>query len=459
MTDQLRPAYGVLLPGFAAVDDDVRRLVADGLGGVCLFGANTRGDVRALVDDLRAQRPDLVVAVDEEGGDVTRLHAHDPGGSPVLGPAALGAADDLDLTEATGAAVGAELSALGIDLCLGPVADLNTDPDNPVIGTRSFGTDPARAAEHVVAWIRGLRGSGVAACAKHFPGHGDTHVDSHLALPVLAADAATLNARELVPFRAAAAAACDAIMTGHLVVPALDPAAPASLSAVVTTAVRDLLGPDRVIVTDALDMAGATVDGGLTAAAVRALLAGADLLCLGADVTVATVHEVARAVSDQVPPERLAEAARRTTSLATSRHPAERRATPVVDSSAQLRGARAALRVDGELPDLRDAVVVRVVTPGTIAVGDVDWGVPADLDVGPSADEADGVLALAAGRPVVVQVRDAHRRPEVLALLEALGSPTVVEYGWPAPWTGTGARIVTHGCSRPSAEAVAEIVR
>ena len=129
------------------------------------------------------------------------------------GAAALGAADEPRLTEATGRVVGSELAAAGIDLTLAPVADLNTNPANPVIGIRSFGTDPARVGEHVEAWVRGFQASGVAACVKHFPGHGDTADDSHLTLPVVDADLAVLELRELVPFVAAIRGGAAAVMT------------------------------------------------------------------------------------------------------------------------------------------------------------------------------------------------------------------------------------------------------
>lgn len=451
-----RDALAVLMPGFATIDRDVSDLVADGLGGICLFGANTTGDVGPVLAELRRIDDGLVVAIDEEGGDVTRLHAHDPSGSPVLGAAGLGAVDDLGLTWSCGAAVGAELRALDIDLCLGPVADINSDAANPVIGTRSFGTEPALVSAHVAAWITGLREAGAAACAKHFPGHGDTRVDSHLALPVLPVDAETLAGRELVPFVAAIEAGCDAVMTGHLVVPSIDPDHPATLSPAANALLRERIGPDRVIVTDALDMAGASVDGGIPEAAVQAIVAGADLLCLGADLEPDLVRATAAALvaavdAGRLPPERLAEAARRARSL-------RRRETNEVriDLEAMVAGARRAVALEGDLPDLAGAFLVRVLTPATIAVGDVPWGLPAHLDVEPDAD-AGLVLEAAGGRTVVAQVRDAHRQPDVLDLLDRLSSPVVIELGWPGPWS-RGPRIVTRGCSRPVYTALSELL-
>ena len=238
-------ALRVLLPSFAGttVASDVLALLEEGLGGLCLFGSNTADGpdgVAAYTASVSSVSPGAVIAVDEEGGDVTRLHV--PDGSPVLGPLALGAAADLDLTRAVGRAIGRELAAVGITLDLGPVADVNSNAANPVIGTRSFGASAPEVAEHVAAWTTGLQSAGVAACAKHFPGHGDTAEDSHLARPVLDADVSVLGALELVPFQAAVEAGTAAVMTSHIVVPALDADRPATLSAPVLGLLRDPLG-------------------------------------------------------------------------------------------------------------------------------------------------------------------------------------------------------------------------
>jgi beta-N-acetylhexosaminidase len=278
-------ALRVLLPSFpgTTLSADVLRLLEEGLGGLCLFGSNTSDGpdaVSAYAARVRSASPVAVVAVDEEGGDVTRLHV--PDGSPVLGPLALGAAGDLALTRAVGRAIGLELAAVGITLDLGPVADVSSNPRNPVIGTRSFGSSASDAAAHVAAWTLGLQSAGVAACAKHFPGHGDTAEDSHLSLPVLDVDLPELIARELVPFAAAIEAGAAAVMTSHVVVPALDPELPATLSPAILGLLRDRLGFTGVIVSDALDMAGASATRGIPAAAVLSIAAGADLLCLGA---------------------------------------------------------------------------------------------------------------------------------------------------------------------------------
>ncbi|MGN6742326.1 MAG: glycoside hydrolase family 3 N-terminal domain-containing protein, partial [Amnibacterium sp.] len=178
-------AAAVLLPGFAgaALPDWVARRVGDGMGGVCLFAENVTAALPSLTASLRSARPGVVIAIDEEGGDVTRLHAVD--GSPEPGNAVLGRLDDLAATEASARRIGLALAEAGVTLDFAPSADVNVNPDNPVIGTRSFGADAALAARHVAAWVRGLQSTGVAACAKHFPGHGDTAVDSHRGLPVV----------------------------------------------------------------------------------------------------------------------------------------------------------------------------------------------------------------------------------------------------------------------------------
>jgi beta-N-acetylhexosaminidase len=449
-------ALRVLLASFpgTTLPSDWAVLLNEGLGGICLFGSNTAGGraaVAELTSAIHAASPDAVIAVDEEGGDVTRLYAATA--SPVLGAAALGAARDLELTRATGRAVGADLAAAGIDLDLGPVADVNSNPANPVIGTRSFGADPMLCAEQVAAWVAGLQETGVAACVKHFPGHGDTGQDSHLALPVVTATRATLSARELVPFAAAVRAGTAAVMTSHIVLPALDAERPATMSPVVLGLLRDELAFDGVIVSDALDMHGASAVVGIPEAAVLALAAGVDLLCVGPDKSSALIREIQAAIvsaveAERLPCARLEEAARRVAGL-------PRAATggpSALDVPAQLAGAVAATTVEGDLPDLHGARVVTLHTPANIAVGEVPWGLPPDLVLTPEAEPVTG--------PVVVQVRDAHRRPEVGAWLDRLEGPTVVvEWGWPGDSSGTLPRICPRGSSAPGIAAVSQLLR
>src|SRR5206468_5037354 len=184
---------------------------------------------------------------------------------------ALGVVDDVDLTERVAAAIGSDLAAVGIGLNLAPVAAGNTNPDNPITGIRAFGADPALVSRHVAAFVRGLQGAGVGACAKHFPGHGDTHQDSHLELPEVEWDE-----RALEPFRAAVEAGVRAIMTAHIVVRGVDEV-PATLSRrLLVEVLHGDLGFHGAVLTDALEMRALSATVGVEEAAVRSLGAGAD---------------------------------------------------------------------------------------------------------------------------------------------------------------------------------------
>ncbi len=457
-----RRALAVLQPGFEGVrlPPAYDELLADGLGGVCLFGSNTAAGtdaVAALCAAVHRANPAAVIAVDEEGGDVTRLH--DRAGSPVLGAAALGALGDPETTRATGRAVGRELAAVGIDLTLAPVADVNSNPDNPVIGTRSFGADAADVATHVVAWLSGAQQAGVAACVKHFPGHGDTDADSHVTLPVLPADEERLASRELVPFVAAVEAGVAAVMTSHLVVPAVDPDRPATISAPVLGRLRDL-GFTGAIVTDALDMAGIAEGRTMGEAAVLALAAGADVLGLGPGRTAAEVRAVQAAVvaavrTGDLSEGRLVEAAERAERL---RRPG--RPGPAAPGEAAEPDPTGSLRVEGTLPPLAGARVVTLESPASIAVGDVPWGLPADVRV--TEETPDAWRTGADHGPVIAQVRDLHRHAWAVGVVRRIAAtaPVVlVEWGWPGARHEEVPRILTHGWSRPGGAAVTRLLR
>ena len=492
--DLRRLALATLLASFpgAAVPSWVWRAAEAGLGGVCLYGANRGIDVGAAAARLHARRADLVVALDEEGGDVTRLEA--AAGSSVPGNAALGAVDDEALTRAVGRALGDVLRATGVDLDLAPCADANSDPRNPVIGVRSFGADADLVAVHTAAFVAGLQSAGVAACVKHFPGHGETAVDSHLGLPTVAAPADVLRGRDLVPFRAAIDVGVHAVMPGHLLVPALDPGRPATVSSrIVTDLLRDELGFTGVVVTDALDMGGAGGPDAIPATVVAALAAGADLCCLGSDNEEALVEACVDAVvaavgSGELPAARLADAAARVAALR-AEVGAHGRPVPATGHAAEGADAWSALaavgadaaerarRVDGVLPaDRTGAYVVELDRPVNIAAGAVPWGVATPLaSLDPTSTvtriaEGDGravaaALAAAAGRPLVVVVRDAHRRPAQAAALSRLVAArpdaVVVDMGWPgdpADRPATAAWITTYGASRASGVAAARLL-
>ena len=251
------PVLTTLLPGFLGtrLPGWVRDRLQGGLGGVCLFGPNIDSfpQLRALTDAIYAANPHALIAIDEEGGDVTRLF-HQVG-SPFPGNAVLGRIDDLSATRNAAAQIGWELRRAGVNVNYAPDADINSNPDNPVIGVRSFGISPERVAEHTAAWIAGLQSTGVAASGKHFPGHGDTSQDSHVSLPVVDRSLEELRQRELVPFAAAIDAGTRLVMTSHILLPQLDAEHPATLSSdILTGLLRGELGFSGVIVSDALDL-------------------------------------------------------------------------------------------------------------------------------------------------------------------------------------------------------------
>ncbi|MCC2030193.1 glycoside hydrolase family 3 protein [Microbacterium sp. YMB-B2] len=280
MTDDLtRLANSVLWPGFfgTTVPAWLHAALEDDLAGVVYFGQNVAGDIASLSSAIHDANPHALIGIDEEGGSVTRLEVAT--GSTLPGAAQLGALDDPDATEATGRELARRARAAGVDVVLGPVADVNTDPRNPVIGVRSFGSDAALVSRHVAAAVRGVQAGGAAACVKHFPGHGDTHLDSHHALPVITLDPSEVEDVHIEPFRAAIAAGARTIMTAHIVVPAWG-RQPATLNPAVPGRLREM-GFDGVIITDALDMAAIRESVGIGGGAVQALAAGADLLCIG----------------------------------------------------------------------------------------------------------------------------------------------------------------------------------
>ncbi|MCR9162267.1 MAG: beta-N-acetylhexosaminidase [Nannocystaceae bacterium] len=258
MTSPWQPGQ-LLFAGFEGkkVPSELATLIEQGrVGGVILFTRNL-GDPRhvaGLVRELRRLAPErapLTVAIDQEGGRVQRFRAPWTQWPPMR---QLGDVDDLELTRAFGSALALELTHLGIGLDFAPVMDVDTNPANPVIGDRSFGADAARVAAHGAALIERLQSLKIAACAKHFPGHGDTHQDSHHALPRLPHDLERLRQVELLPFRAAAQAKVAAMMSAHVVFEALDPKRPGTLSPPVMHLIREEIGFEGLVFSDDLEM-------------------------------------------------------------------------------------------------------------------------------------------------------------------------------------------------------------
>ena len=410
--------------------------LVDGAGGIVLFARD--------IAEWSAPLPGLLVAVDEEGGDVTRLEVEH--GSSFPGNLALGAVDDVALTRRVGAAIGGELASAGVNFNLAPVADVIVDPANPIVGVRSFGSDPALVSRHTAAFVEGVQSVGVAACAKHFPGHGESVADSHLELPSVETDLETLWARALPPFAAAVEAGVRAVMTAHIRFAALDDEA-ATLSAKVIGLLRSELGFSGLVITDALEMRAISGTVGLEEGAVRALIAGADALCLGADVTSEQVEAVRAAIARGVPEERLREAAARVAELAEwASSPRPHR-----DREAGAEAARRALRVEGDVKLTGEPVFVELRPTGTIAAGEAQHGLG-----GIQVREGEGLPPLDDLGRVVVVVRDAHRHAWQGELVPA--GTVVVETGLPE-WRPPAARgwIATYGAGRANLEAAAEL--
>ncbi len=257
------------------------RIAASQVGGVMLFRPNIVDppQVASLVATLRAASPPdapLLVSIDQEGGLVQRVRAPATVWPPML---AVGTAGDVARTAAVGRALGEELAALGIGWDFAPVLDVHTNPGNPVIGNRAFGTTPGVVSAQALAFWRGLRAAGLVGCGKHFPGHGDTHTDSHHDLPVVEHDLERLRRVELAPFAAAARAGMEAFMTAHVLYPALDPDRPATLSRrIATDLLRGELGFRGVLVSDDLGMKAVADRYSIEELAVGAIEAGVDHL-------------------------------------------------------------------------------------------------------------------------------------------------------------------------------------
>ncbi len=428
------------------------------VGGVILFARNV-GSPRQVAEltnalqraALESGQPGLFIAIDQEGGRVARL-TEEKGFTEFPGAMALAATGDVENARRVAQALAAEMRAVGINTDFAPDLDVNNNPANPVIGIRSFGSDPARVAGYGVAFLEGLQAGGVLAFGKHFPGHGDTATDSHVALPVVPHDRARLEAVEFVPFKAAMAADVAGIMSAHVTFPAIDatPGLPATLSSrVLTGLLREELGYGGLLVTDSLEM-GALAQSGypVPLAAATAFAAGADLLLFNRDHALhrAAFEELrARLLDGRIPETRLNEAVRRILQ-AKARfgllQPALVDAT-VAEAACGTAEAKALSRAvaaqaitlvrAGEPAALPLAPAARplvVETPAAAGLGralDVPFIV---VDEQPTRAQRQSALSMARdGRPVIIAVADVARYPEQVDLVEAFlktASPVIV---------------------------------
>jgi len=438
----------------------------------------------------------LLVATDQEQGVVTRLG---PPATAFPGSMALGAGRSPQDARTAAAITGEELRAVGITQDFAPVADVNVNPLNPVIGVRSFGSDPALVSEMVTAQVQGYQeDAGIAAAAKHFPGHGDTAVDSHVGLPVIDHTRQEWEDVDAPPFRAAVEAGVDVVMTAHIVVPSLDPSGdPATLSKPIMTGIlREELGYDGVISTDSLEMEGVRTEYGDAEVAVRAVEAGADVLLMPPLPRVAVDAVVAAVASGRLTEERLDESVERILRLKWRRGVV---AEPEVDPSAvddvlgapdHLAAAQeitdrttTVLRDDDDLLPLapadepRDVLVTGWGVSTTAALGDAMAARGDDVEVlqtgaQPSdAALADAVAAAQGSDLVVVTTAKAWdtaatdpqaRQQRLVAELVATGVPVVhVAVRDPydiASLPGVGTSIATYSYTPVSMESVARVV-
>ena len=318
MPSNVRRDIGQLLVGSlpgTTVTPEIRSLAREfQLGGIILFARNIEAPEQVAelshdVQQLATELP-LWVSVDQEGGRVARLKAPFTEWPPM---AVLGRSGDVQLAARFARALARELRAVGVTLDYAPVLDIHTNPKNPVIGDRALAEDAETVGRLGVAIIKALQDNGVAACGKHFPGHGDTSVDSHFELPLVEHPPDRIRRVECVPFRAAIAADVSFIMTAHVLVPSLDEERPATLSPrIVRGMLRDELGFQGVIVGDDLEMKAVAKQYTVPEAAVQAIAAGCDglLICSGtAEAQARTLEALVHAVEDgRIPFNRLEDA-------------------------------------------------------------------------------------------------------------------------------------------------------
>jgi len=312
LADRKRRAGQRLFVGIAGpglTDDERRRLALIRPAGFVLFARNVDdpAQVRELARELSSladeHRPALL-SLDQEGGRVARVRAPATEFPPMR---ALGDLGDPALTESVGFTMGTELRAMGFHVDFAPVADVNSNPDNPVIGDRAFGDRPEQVARHVVAFTEGLQRAGMAACAKHFPGHGDTGVDSHFELPVVDRPLSSLRATELVPFAAAVRAGVATVMSSHVMFPALDTEWPVTLSPrILPSLLRDDLGFEGVVFSDDMEMKAVAGRWPVDVQAKQATEASVDVLlvCEDPELQVATFEALVRLQEGSRPHER-----------------------------------------------------------------------------------------------------------------------------------------------------------
>ena len=464
-----RTILSTFSPGFggAAVPEWIKPWLENGLGSVTLFASNTPSFEAAanLIKDLRSYNPEVLIAIDEEGGDVTRLFVRE--GSRYSTPALLGQCDDENLTYRSYNSMGSVLRELGIDITYAPVADVVAFENNPIVGVRSFGMSTDVVTRHVAAAVKGLQSAGVGACVKHFPGHGAVLEDSHHDLPHIKMTLADYESQHVFPFKHAIDSGVSSVMIGHLIAEALDRNFPASLSSkVIRDYLRGVLHFDGLVVTDALDMGAIGGPSKIHESALKALTAGADLLCFSgmgdqSGFVSSSFDWIKSAVdSGALSINSLQESEQRITSWRSLN-----KTSIETNSSVDFKDLISGFEISGSVELEPGAVnLVEIGTKPTIAAGDVSWGMHRELRaVGIACDIHASDAETLATKKLVVAFRDAYRDAPLLATLRRLNErypeAIFIDMGWPTREFTPKNLIRAFGSSAVIAQAVATRIR
>ena len=468
-TDIDRLILSTFSPGFggAVVPEWIKPWLENGLGSVTLFASNTPNFETAsnLISEIRSYNPDVLIAIDEEGGDVTRLFVRE--GSRYPTPALLGQCDDEDLTFRSYSSMGAILKSLGVDITYAPVADVVAYENNPIVGVRSFGMSSDVVNRHVLRAVQGLQSSGVSACVKHFPGHGAVLEDSHHDLPRIKLSKNDYERIHIEPFKNAIASGVSAVMIGHLIAECLDPNLPASLSSkILRDYLRSELGFKGLIVTDALDMGAIGGPTKIHESALNALTAGADLLCFSgmgdqSQFVVNSFDWIQSALNrGEISEDSFIESSQRIGEIRVKNLKSIK-----VEQNIDYKELISGFEVLGDVELSSSAInLVEIGTKPTIAAGDVSWGIHRELrSVGITCEIHASDAENLASKKLVVAFRDAYRDGPLLATLNRLNQrfpdAIFIDMGWPTREFEPRNLIRAYGSSAIVSQAVAARIK
>ena len=468
-TDIDRLILSTFSPGFggAVVPEWIKPWLENGLGSVTLFASNTPNFETAsnLISEIRSYNPDVLIAIDEEGGDVTRLFVRE--GSRYPTPALLGQCDDEDLTFRSYSSMGAILKSLGVDITYAPVADVVAYENNPIVGVRSFGMSSDVVNRHVLRAVQGLQSSGVSACVKHFPGHGAVLEDSHHDLPRIKLSKNDYERIHIEPFKNAIASGVSAVMIGHLIAECLDPNLPASLSSkILRDYLRSELGFKGLIVTDALDMGAIGGPSKIHESALNALTAGADLLCFSgmgdqSQFVVNSFDWIQSALNrGEISEDSFIESSQRIGEIRVKNLESTK-----VEQNIDYKELISGFEVLGDVELSSSAInLVEIGTKPTIAAGDVSWGIHRELrSVGITCEIHASDAENLASKKLVVAFRDAYRDGPLLATLNRLNQrfpdAIFIDMGWPTREFEPRNLIRAYGSSAIVSQAVAARIK